>query len=124
MKLLKKTQDRTQVVMTFHILPLLCCFLFFVPLLFLGCAPQLTTEIQEWGIVGYEDVYSSTQIIDPSGVIIDESRTLAGVKPVYGYYTQEVIIDPETRNSHDVLSKVIGAAVYGTIVYVVIKCLK
>lgn len=125
MKFAKDKWHHTRVVNAHRVFRALC-FLSFVVFttMFWGCAPQTTTEIQEWGIVGYEEVYNTTQIIDPNGAIVDESRTLAGVNPVYGYYTQEVLVDPETRNSHDVLSKIIGGAVYGAGVYVLLKCLK
>lgn len=125
MKFAKKARHSTQMVSAFHVFLFPCCFLFLTLIpLFSGCAPQITTEIQEWGIVGYEDAYNTTQVINPNGVIVDESRTPAGAIPVYGYYTQEVVIDPETRNSHDVFSKIIGGVVYGTVIYVLLKCLK
>ena len=126
MKLVKKTRHHTQVVSAHYVFRALY-FLFFVVFtpLFCGCAPQTTAQIQQWGIVRYEDVYTTTQVIAPNGEILSETQTPSGVvKPIYQYYPQEVVVDPETRNSHDVFSKIIGGVVYGTVTYVLLKSLK
>lgn len=129
MKFVKRERHHTQVVSVCHVFQALCCLLFVVLTpLFWGCAPRTTAEIQEWGIVGYENVYNTTQTIDRNGVLIAESRSPAGLIPVYGYYTQEVVVPPETRDSHDVFSKSIDALMYvvvsGTVTYIVLKGFK
>ena len=126
MKFVKQEQHHTQVVSAHHVFQALCCLLFvvFTPF-FSGCAPQTTAEIQQWGIIRYEDVYTTTQVIAPNGEILSETQTPSGVvKPVYGYYRQEVVVPPETRDSHDVFAIISRGIVTGAVTYTIYKILR
>lgn len=125
MKFISK-EHHIQVVRAHHVFRALCCLLFvvFTPF-FSGCAPRTTAEIQQWGIIRYDDVYNTTKVIAPNGEILSETRTPSGVViPVYGYYTQEVVIPAETRDSHDVFAMVYRGIVTSVVTYSIYKTLR